>query len=36
VSDVISIIDKIIFLINEIKLGSIYKIKLKFKINYYC
>jgi len=36
VSDLIDIIDKIIFLIDEIKLGIIYKIKLKLKINYYC
>jgi len=31
-----SIIDKIIFLIYEIKLSIIQKIKLKLKINYNC
>jgi len=31
----IGVIDKIIFLIHEIKLGIINKIKLELKINYY-
>ena len=35
VSDAINIIDNIIFLIDEIKLGIIHKIKLNLKINYY-